>query len=204
MLTFVMDQQSQFQVKIKTANIVAKTAIQKPFSLATLAATFPYEHTWKQMMIRIQHQPVKFTIYITGTVVSRAAPTIHDLSASFAWLRAYLATFGLALSEAYQIMNIVAVAHIAPPLNLSELAPLLSNASYDPLYIEDDECVERVVDAIVYYFSSEKPRKTALIVPTGRVTLTGFTSIASLNAKANALSSLLLQLAREQPEILAS
>jgi TATA-box binding protein (TBP) (component of TFIID and TFIIIB) len=198
-----MGQQPHFHVKITTVNFIAKTAIKKPYSLSSLAAAFPFVSSFELHRIAIPHHSAKFSIFTTGAVVSRAAHTIHDLQASFAWLRAYLATFGLALSEPYQITNIVAVARIAPRLDLSELAPLLSTASYDPIRVEDDYGIERAVDAIVYYFSSERPRNTALIFPSGRVTLTGFTSIESLEAKAIALSSLLFQLASEHIEILA-
>ena len=198
-----MKQQAHFHVKITTVNFIAKTVIKKPFSLSPLSLAFPFESSLQLRRIPIPHHSAKFSIFTTGAVVSRAAHTKHDLRASFAWLRAYLATFGLALSEPYQITNIVAVARIAPRLDLPELAPFLHTASYDPIRVEDDYGVERAVDAIVYYFSPEKPRNTALIFPSGRVTLTGFTSIESLEAKAIALSSLLFQLASEHPEILA-
>jgi len=202
-LTSVMGHQPHFPVKINTVNFIAKTAIKKPFSLSSLAAAFPFESSFELHRIAIPHHNVKFSIFTTGTVVCRAAQSFHELIASFAWLRSFLANFGLTFSEPYQISNIVAVAKIAPRLDLAQLAPLLHTASYDPLRVEDDYGFERVVDAIVYYFSPERPRNTALIFPTGRATLTGFTSIASLEAKAIALSSQLFQLAREHTEILA-
>jgi TATA-box binding protein (TBP) (component of TFIID and TFIIIB) len=197
-----MGQQPHFPVKINTVNFIAKTAIKKPFSLDALAARSPFLASSQLRRIPIYYNSVKFSIFTTGTVVCRAAHSFHELIASFAWLRRFLANFGLTFSEPYQITNIVAVARIAPRLDLSELAPLLNTASYDPIRVEDDYGIERAVDAIVYYFSPEKPRNTALIFPSGRATLTGFTSIESLNAKAIALSSLLFQLAREHTEIL--
>jgi len=198
-----MGHQPHFPVKITTVNFIAKTAIKKPFSLDALAARSPFLASSELRRIPIYHDSVKFSIFTTGTVVCRAAQSFHELIASFAWLRGFLADFGLTFGEPYQIKNIVAVAKIAPRLDLAVLAPLLHTASYDPIRVEDEYGFERAVDAIVYYFSPERPRNTALIFPTGRATLTGFTSIASLEAKAIALSSQLFQLAREQTEILA-
>jgi len=107
------------------------------------------------------------------------------------------------MSADYIILNIVSALNIAPPLNLVSLAKYLKNSSYDPSPILTELNREFFVNAIVYYFlPNEKPRRTALIFPTGSVVLTGFNSFVDLGLHSMKLAEKLFQVADEHPEVI--
>jgi hypothetical protein len=74
-----MNQQPHFPVEITTVNFIAKAAIKKPFSLSSLSLAFPFEFSFQLRRIPIYHNSVRFSIFTTGSVVSRAAQTTHEL-----------------------------------------------------------------------------------------------------------------------------
>jgi TATA-box binding protein (TBP) (component of TFIID and TFIIIB) len=192
-------------VRIRTVNIVARSHLMPPFSLAPLISTYPYDSEKFLSHIAVPHQRALFRIYKSGKVVSLSSKSISDLEASFAWLRSLLSGFGLNLSKAYEITNIVAVARIAPPLDLRSLAPFLPRASYDPAHNFELTADEHLVDAVVYYFlpSAIKPRQTALIFGSGRAVLTGFRSPHVLRAAARRLATEIATIIEDHPEVLA-
>ena len=192
--------------RIKINNIVSKSLLVPPFSLASLLAEFPLfssESTFAHIFFPFLH--TNFSIFPSGSIISRASISLAELEASFNWLRSFLSSFELELSEHYEVLNIVAFADITPSLNLFELASYLPNCSYDPSPMLFATGQEHLVNVVVFYFSSdrkEKPRRTALIFPTGNVTLTGFNSFSDLENHAVQLSSLLQQISEKHPEVL--
>lgn len=198
-------QLSQKEVKIKIniniSNIVAKSQLVPPFSLSSLTSQYPFDPQAVLSRIYIPHNHTKFSIFRTGTVISRASRSLNDLEASFSWLRAFLFNFDLKLSHHYQVINIVAFSQlVSSPLNLHNLASHLPNCSYDPSFLDGEHA--RLVDCITYYFHQGRPRFTALIFPTGKVTFTGFQSTSDLEAHALKLSSLLSQISQNYPDVL--
>jgi len=193
-------------VKVRTVNIIARSHLIPPFSLAPLISTYPYDSEKFLTHIAVPHQRFLFHIYKSGKVVSLSSKSISDLEASFAWLRSRLVGFGLNLSKAYEVTNIVAVARIAPPLDLRALAPLLPRTSYDPTHdFGLTPFAPPFFNAVIYYFlpPAIKPRQTALIFRTGRATLTGFKSLHVLQAAARLLATEIATIIEDHPEILA-
>ena len=191
------------RTEIEITNIVAKSQLVPPFSLSSLSAAFPFSHRSILPRIFLPFHHMNLSIFRTGTVISRSAHSVSDLEASFRWLRSIFSPFDLELSDHYTILNIVAFANLAPPLELSILATNLPNCSYDPspLLSEKDDH-EHLVNCVTFYFHEGKPRYASLIFPTGKVTFTGFKSVAELEAHALKFSSILSEIALNHPEVL--
>lgn len=188
---------------ININNIVAKSHIVPPFSLANLSAAFPFSTQSFLSRIYLPFRNINFSIFHSGSVISRASVSISELDTSFEWLRSIMASFDLKLSMDYEILNIVSSANLAPALNLLALAPHLPNCSYDPSPILNETEHECNVDAIVFYFDPKrKPRGTALIFSSGKIIFTGFYSFPDLESNALQFSSLLLQIIQKHPEVM--
>jgi TATA-box binding protein (TBP) (component of TFIID and TFIIIB) len=195
--------------KVKIKNIVAKSAFLQPFSINQLSSDFPLDTTNPyQVRIPIRFLNVKFSILRTGTVIARAASSFDELQEAFDWLRSYLdSSFNLQLSSSYQVINIAAVTKVSsipPPFNLFQLASFLPQSSYDPSPILVNYA-EHLLDAVVYHFNHDceiKPRRTALIFHTGKITLIGFNSLFDLFVSASKLESIIARVASEHPEVL--
>lgn len=190
-------------IQIQINNIVTKSALVPPFSLSPLLADFysssqpPFSH------VSLPSPHGIFSIFLSGSVILRASGSLAEVDASLKWLQSFLFDFNLQLSERYEIINVAAFSDSTPPLDLVELATHLLGCSYDPSPV-DSNLHEYAVNAIVFYFDpTSKPRRTALIFPTGSVTFTGFKSIPDLEFHAAQLSSMLSQIAQNHPEVLA-
>lgn len=188
-------------------NIIAKSQLVPPFSLSSLEAKYPFDHKAVLSRIFIPCNHVKFSIFRTGTVMSRAARSFIELEDSFSWLSSkFLPDFNLELSDKHFVLNIVALSdlHLSSKFNLFVLAPHLPNCSYDssPLFSEKDEH-EHLINCITYYFYEGQPRYTALIFPTGKVTLTGFKSVAELELHVFKLASILSEICLDHPEVMS-
>ena len=194
--------------KIHINNIIAKSDIVPPFSLSTLSVAFPFSIK-RRALSRILLLPpfplqhVNFSIFNTGSVISRSSRSVSDVETSFFWLRSFLASFELELSSNYRILNVVASANLVPPLNLSALSAYLLNCSYDPSPSLSDDGHEHLVNCITFYFHEDRPHYTALIFPTGNVTLTGFKSVAELEKYALKLSAIISEIIPDHPGVLA-
>ena len=190
--------------KIEISNIIAKSQLIPPFSLSSLSAAFPFSHRSVLSRIFLPFDHMNFSIFRTGTVISRAAHSVSDVEDSFNWFRSVLSSFDLKLSDRYLILNIVAFANLSPPIELASLATNLPNCSYDPCPLRSEKDKhEHLVNCIVFYFLDEaSSRYTALIFPSGKVTFTGFKSTAELEAHTLKLSSLLSQICLNHPEVL--
>jgi len=189
--------------KIEINNIIAKSQLTPPFSLSSLSAAFPFSHRSVLSRIFLPFDHMNFSIFRTGTVISRAAHSVSDVEDSFNWLRSVLASFNLELSKQYTIINIVALAKVVPPVDLSSLAANLPNCSYDPspMFSEKDDH-QHLVNCIIYRFRKGKLHFTTLIFPSGKVILTGFKSVVELKVHALEFSSLLSQICLNHPEVL--
>jgi len=194
--------QSDYIAKININNIIAKSDIVPPFSLSALSAAYHFstKHALSRILVSFQHS--YFSIFNTGSVISRSSPSIPDLEASFQCLRSFLASYNLELSRHYVILNIVASATLAITLNLSDLALYLSDCSYDPSSSLSDDGHEHFVKCITFHFRKVRPHYTALIFPTGNITFTGFKSVAELRAHGSEFSSLLSEITLNHPEVL--
>ena len=190
--------------KIRINNAIAKSNIVPPFSLSSLSAAFPFstQHVLSRILLSHPGQHSYFSIFPTGSVISRSSRSVQDAKGSFHWLRSFLASFNLELSTHYDILNIVASTNLVPPLNLSALSFYLPHCFYDPAPSLSDDGHEHFVNCITFHFRDVKPRYTALIFPTGNVTFTGFKSAAELRAHGLKLSSLLSEITLNHPEVL--
>jgi TATA-box binding protein (TBP) (component of TFIID and TFIIIB) len=177
--------------------------VLQPFSLLEFSLEFPFSKTPLLSRIFLPFKNTNFSIFRSGAIISRASASSADLDSSFAWLRSILASFGLRMSENYTILNIVSTANLALPLDLTSLAPYLRSSSYDPSPLLAESDREFNVDAIVHYFNPNiKPCRTALVFSSGTVVLTGFNSFSDLETHAIELSSDLLKIMNEHPEVL--
>ena len=191
--------------KIQITNIIAKSQLVPPFSLSSLEAKYPFSPK-ALARIFIPYKHVKFSIFRTGTVMSRASRSVNELEDSFNWLSSeFLPDFDLELSDKYDVLNIVAFSDFyVSSIDLSQLATYLhSNCSYDPCAtISDKDNLEHLVDCITYYFHEGRPHYTALIFSTGKVIFTGFKSIAELELHCLQLSSSISEICLNYPEVI--
>ena len=191
--------------KIQITNFIAKSQLVPPFSLSSLEVKHPFSPK-ALSRIFIPYKHVKFSIFHTGTVLSRAARSFDELDDSFNWLSSeFLPDFNLKLSDKYDVLNIVALSDFCVgSIDLSELATHLhSNCSYDPCAtISDKDDLEHLVDCITYYFHEGRPHYTALIFSTGKVIFTGFKSIAELELHCLKLSSSISKICLNHPEVI--
>ena len=203
-----MPANSKKKSEIQITNIIAKSQLVPPFSLSSLEAKYPFDRKPVLSRIFIPYKHIKFSIFRTGTVMSRAARSLHELDNSFSWLSSeFLSDFNLELSHKYDVLNIVALSdfHLNDSnFDLYQLTSYLPNSSYDPspLFCEKDN-LEHLVNCITYYFHEGKPRYTALIFPTGKVTFTGFKSVTELESHVSKLFTLLSEISLDHPEVLS-
>lgn len=197
--------------KTQITNIVAKAQLVPPFTLSSLESKYPFDHgknynhkqTFHGARISIPHDPFKFSVFRTGTVMSLVSRSLNQLDDSFTWLSSFLADFNLQLADKHDIVNITALSDFFCAFNLFELVSRLhSDSSFDPspLYSGKDDQLH--LDCITFYFS-ESPRYTALIFSTGKVIFTGFKFIPTLKFHARELSSLLSKISLDHPEVIA-
>jgi len=183
-----------------------------PFTLSSLESKHPFDHGDKYdpnlvfhgARITMSYRHTKFSLYRTGTVLSRASRSPKELDKSFSWLSSFLSRFNLQLSDKYDIINIAAVSDFFCSFDLSALADYLPpEFSYDPFpELSDKDDREHLFDFITYHFHDTAPRYTALIFPTGKVIFIGFKSIPVLESHAHELSSFLSELSLNHPEVL--
>lgn len=195
---------------VQITNIVAKAQLVRPFNFSSLESKHPFDHGHKYdpklvfhgASIFLTHGYSKFSLFRTGTVMSLASRSINELNVSFAWLSSFLSDFNLQLSDQYDIINIAATSDFFCAFHLLELATFIPFESfYDPQVAVVSK-KDNFVDCITYYFHDHGPRYTALIFPTGKITLTGFKSIPVLEAHALELSSILSKISLDHPEVL--
>ena len=197
-------------LKIKVVNIVTKSLLIPPFSLSLLFSDFPPASNFPGNVVLLKSNDPKsktnFSIFQSGAVISRGSRSIQSFEANLSWLRSFLLDYQVELGERYEITNIVSVATLSlHSFDLSILASYLPNCSYDPSPMLFATGHEHLVNVVTFHFSGDrkaKPRRTALIFPTGNITLTGFNSFPDLENHAVQLSSLLQQISEKHPEVI--
>ena len=189
---------------MRITNIISKANLIHPFSLFALSSAFSFSNEKTSLhRIYIPYKNTNFSIFRSGSIISRSSISQLDLESSFEWLRSILVPFELKMSRDYEILNIVSTINLTPPLELLLLAEYLPNCSYDPSPILNESNRESYVDAIVYYFiPNEKPRRTALIFSTGNMVLTGFNSFSELNEYSMKLSRNIFEISQMHPEVI--
>ena len=197
--------------KTQITNIVAKAQLVPPFTLSSLESKHPFDHGKKYnpkqvfhgSRISISHDPFKFSVFRTGTIMSLVSRSLNELDDSFIWLSSFLADFNLQLSDKHDIINITGLSDFLCAFNLFELVSRLhSDSSFDPspLYSGKDDQLH--LDCITFYFYDKTPRYTALIFSSGKIIFTGFKSIPTLKSHARELSSLLSKISFDHPGVL--
>lgn len=194
--------------KIQITNINAQTQLVPPFNLSSLATDYPLVEKFPGKFFKLESgedkdKKAKFSIFLSGTIISRGSSSFSMLDATFAWLRNVLTLHGLEFADHYDITNIAASSDLFCSFHLYELATHLLNSSYDPspTFSDKDEHLH-LLDCIVYRFHERAPRYTSLIFPSGKVIFTGFKSLSVLESHALKLSSLLSEISLNHPEVL--
>lgn len=195
--------------RINITNIVTKSALVPPFSLSSFLADFPLYSPPPFSHVSISACHAIFAIFPSGAIVSYASRSLAEVAESRKQLSTFFSFFypDLNLAERYAITNVVASVDIAPPyLDLVKLAMYLPNCSYDPsIPMSDKDAYEHLVNCIIFYFYEDetKPRYTALIFPSGKVTFTGFKSIDELESYALKFSDIVSEISLDHPEVLS-
>jgi len=188
---------------VNITNIVTLSQILQPQNLEKLQGTIQFDNTPTASLSRIPitHGGTKFSIFRSGSVVSRASTSISELEENMLWLYDYLHNYELELNLEYRITNIVAYSKLhLSPLNLLALSYQLSRSSYDPSASISEK--ERPgCDVVVYPLTEGKPRKTILIFSSSSITLTGFRSVPDIKNQAYLFQRKLKGIIEEYPEV---
>lgn len=188
--------------EVNISNIVTLSKIDPPLDLTLLKQSAPFDSSrFALSRIPITLGRTKFSIFRSGSVVSRASTSITELEENLFLLHEHLTPFGLELNLEYTITNIVAYSKLQlPELDLMALANQLPRSSYDPT-ASISEHERPGCNAIVYALTKGKPRKTILIFSSSAITLTGFQSIADLQNEAYRCRNLLTDIIERHPEV---
>lgn len=188
--------------EVNISNIVTRSHIRSPFDLTRLEQSVSFDSSkFALSRIPIIQGQTKFSIFHSGSVISRASTSINELEENLLQVHEYLEGFGLELDLEYTITNIVAYSklHLAN-LDLLVLANQLPSSSYDPSASTSDH--ERPgCNVIVHALTKEKPRKTILVFSSSAITLTGFRSIPDVQNEAHRFQRLLMDIIEHHPEV---
>ncbi len=201
-----MTQQPSAGVEVKIVNIVAASHLIPPFSLGPLFKVCAFTAYPEASSTKLRHfvfpfLPTFFHIFPSGKVFSYGSPSQTQLSYAFDHLRSLLSRYHITLAKDYEIINIVAIVRLAPPLKLHLLASHLpSSKPYDPSRIPERG---QYFDSVIYHFSPRrtKPRATALIFSSGFATFTGFRTVTNLTSAAQSLAFKIAGFQNSHPEI---
>lgn len=187
---------------VNITNIVTRSRICAPFDLTLLKQSVPFDSSkFALSRIPIIQGQTKFSIFRSGSVISRASTSIIELEENFLLLHEHLIQFGLELDLEYTITNIVAYSKLhLPNLNLLALAHQLPSSSYDPS-ASISEHDRPGCNVIVHALTDSKPRKTILIFSSSAITLTGFRSIPDIQNQAYQFQKLLVDIIERHPEV---
>lgn len=188
---------------VKVVNIVTRSLISPPFDLTALSKEKAFEPpNFSLGRILIPQGKTKFSIFRSGSVVSRASPSILDFEEDLLSLYDYLQTYDLKLELEYSITNIVAVSKLdCPRINLFSLANQMPSSSYDSS-AADSDTEGRGCNAIVYQQRDTTPKKTILLFSSSAITLTGFRSLPDLKNQSYQFKKLLKSILQKHPEVM--
>lgn len=187
--------------RVTISNIVTLSRIRAPFDLTLLKHSIPFDSS-KFSRVPIIQGNTKFSVFRSGSVISRASTSIAELEENLLLLHDYLIPFGLEFELEYNIINIVAYSKLhLSNLNLLVLANLLSTSSYDPsASVSENECPG--CNVIVHALTEGKPRKTILIFSSSSITLTGFRSIPDIKNQTYRFKQILMDIIEKHPEVI--
>ena len=187
---------------VNISNIVTRSRLRSPFDLTSLKQSDPFDSSkFALSRIPIIQGRTKFSIFRSGSVISRASTSILELEENLLKLHDYLIAFGLELELEYTITNIVAYSKLGlPNLDLLALANQLPSSSYDPSASVSEH--ERPgCNVVVHALTESKPRKTILIFSSSAITLTGFQTIPDIQNQAHQFQKLLIDIIERHPEV---
>jgi len=187
---------------INISNIVTRSQICSPFDLTSLQHATPFDSSKSSLSrIPIHVGRTKFSIFRSGSVISRASKSILELEENLLKLHEYLSQYELELDLEYTVTNIVAFSKLQlPNFDLLTLANQLPASSYDPT-ASTSEHDRPGCNVVVLALTNKKPRKTILIFSSSAITLTGFRSIPDIQNQARQLRELLVNIISEHPEV---
>lgn len=189
--------------EVNISNIITLSQLFPPLHLDKLEEIGQFDSPPSSSLSRIPitHGKTKFSIFRSGSVISRASTSIPELEENMLWLHDYLSDYKLELNLEYRITNVVAYSKLnLPPLNLLTLSYQLHRSSYDPTAsISENE--RPGCDVIVYPLTDGKPRKTILIFSSSSITLTGFRSVPDLKNQAYQFQKKLKKIIEKHPEV---
>jgi len=187
---------------VNISNIVTQSRIYPPFDLTLLKQSTPFDSSkFALSRIPIIQGQTKFSIFRSGSVISRASRSIAELEENMLKFHDYLVDFGLELNLEYTITNIVAYSKLElPPLNLFALANKLPHTSYDPS-ASISETDRPGCNVVVHALTNRKPKKTILIFSSSAITLTGFRSIPDIKNQTYRFKNQLLNIIAKHPEV---
>lgn len=187
---------------VNISNIVTQSRLYPPFDLTLLEQSVPFDSSKLALSrIPIIQGQTKFSIFHSGSVISRASTSLLELEENLLEFHEYLIAFGLQLDLEYTVTNIVAYSKLhLPDLNLLALANQLPAASYDPS-ASVSEGERPGCNVIVHPLTKSKPRKTILIFSSSAITLTGFRSIPDIQNEASQFRRLLTEIIERHPEV---
>lgn len=188
--------------QVNISNIVTRSHICLPFDLTLLEQSVPFDSSkFALSRIPIIQGQTKFSIFHSGSVISRASTSILELEENLLQFHEYLKEFGLELDLEYAITNIVAYSKLnLAKLDLLTLANQLSSSSYDPT-ASTSESERPGCNVIVHALTKGKPRKTILVFSSSAITLTGFRSIPDIQNEAYRFQRLLMDIIERHPEV---
>ena len=187
---------------VNISNIVTRSSLCSPFDLTLLKQSTPFDSSkFALSRIPIIEGQTKFSVFRSGSVISRASRSIEELEENMLKFHDYLADFGLELDLEYTITNIVAYSKLElPALDLFALANQLPHTSYDPS-ASISETDRPGCNVVVHALTNRKPKKTILIFTSSAITLTGFRSIPDLKNQTYRFKKQLLDIIAKHPEV---
>ena len=187
---------------VNISNIVTLSKLRSPFDLRPLEHSIPFDSSkFALSRIPIILGNTKFSVFRSGSVISRASKSIAELEENLLKFQEYLTDFGLELDLEYTITNIVAYSKLQlPALNLLTLANQLPHTSYDPS-ASISETDRPGCNVVVHALTDRTPKKTILIFSSSAITLTGFRSIQDIKNQAYLFKKQLLEIIEEHPEV---
>lgn len=189
---------------VNVTNIISRSQIHHPCNLTSLKKEIAFDLPDSALArIPIAQGKTKFSVFQSGSVISRASKSINELEDDLLSLYDYLEKHELELNLEYEITNIVAFSKLAiSSLDLWALANQIPTSSYDPSAA--DSPTDRGgcgCNVIVYPLTKESPRKTILIFSTSAITLTGFRSLPDLKNQSYQFKKLLQDIIDKHPEV---
>jgi TATA-box binding protein (TBP) (component of TFIID and TFIIIB) len=187
---------------VTVSNIITGAKIHLPVDLTALLMRTKVDYPESPLArIPISINNTKFSVFPSGSVVSRGSKTILEFESDLLLFHNFLSAYNLELNLEYSVTNIVATSKLQlARLDLFALSRFIPTSSYDSTAVDSDREDVRC-DVIVYPLTKTRPRKTILVFSSSAITLTGFRSLPDLINQAAIFKALLVQILSEHPEV---